>query len=213
VSPRVGLRVLGAGTCRLPSPTSALWARLGYTICYRNRRVRCTTATTPYKGRFGQKTASASDLEERAASLSRIAHAGQEDKAGRPYIEHPAAVVRLLSNIPEYQSLSEQDQQTARATAWFHDVVEDTAVELQDLHVFGFPETVIMRVSLLTETPEQDREAYCRAIVIDPVAFVVKLADNAHNSDPERLALLDPAARDRLDAKYGQDRAWLGRAG
>lgn len=155
-------------------------------------------------------TASAS-LEEQAASLARIAHAGQEDKAGRPYIEHPAAVVRLLGEIPEYQSLGREDQATARAAAWLHDVVEDTAVELQDLHVFGFPEMVISRVGLLTKTPERDREAYCRAIAIDPVALVVKLADNAHNSDPERLALLDPTARDRLVVKYGQDRAWLGR--
>jgi len=156
---------------------------------------------------------SSASLEERAASLARIAHDGQEDKAGRPYIEHPAAVVRLLGKMPEFQSLKREDQETARAAAWLHDVVEDTSVELQDLHVFGFPQAVISRVSLLTKTPEKDREAYCRAITIDPIALVVKWADNAHNSDPERLALLDPAARDRLDAKYGQDRAWLGRAG
>ena len=37
----------------------------------------------------------------------------------------------------------------------------------------------------------------------------MKLADNADNNDPARLALLDPERADRLRAKYAHDREVL----
>ncbi len=54
-----------------------------------------------------------SELVERAKELARLAHAGQVDKAGRPYIEHVARVAAACSDDPE-----------AEAVAWLHDVLE-----------------------------------------------------------------------------------------
>ena len=54
------------------------------------------------------------DLVERAKDLAHRAHAGQVDKAGRPYIEHVARVAARVADDPE-----------AEAVAWLHDVLED----------------------------------------------------------------------------------------
>lgn len=50
------------------------------------------------------------DLVERAKDLAHRAHAGQVDKAGRPYIEHVARVAAAVSDDPE-----------AEVVAWLHD--------------------------------------------------------------------------------------------
>ena len=56
-----------------------------------------------------------------AEALARAAHAGQEDKAGQPYILHPQRVAARLSS-PETQ-----------VVAWLHDTVEDTDVTLAQI--------------------------------------------------------------------------------
>ena len=56
------------------------------------------------------------DLAARAETLARAAHAGQVDKAGAPYAAHPARVAAAVAGDP-----------LAEATAWLHDVVEDTS--------------------------------------------------------------------------------------
>ena len=72
---------------------------------------------------------------ERARHVATAAHAGQVDKAGRPYIEHPADVAfRVRDHAPQVQ-----------VVAWLHDVVEDTTVTLdikaQDVaHSWWIPE-------------------------------------------------------------------------
>ncbi|MEP7021591.1 MAG: hypothetical protein ABI808_13140 [Pseudonocardiales bacterium] len=43
----------------------------------------------------------------------------------------------------------------------------------------------------------------------DPLAVTVKRADLADNSDPERVARLDPETRARLEAKYAHARELL----
>lgn len=54
------------------------------------------------------------DVVERAKELAHRAHAGQVDKAGRPYIEHVARVAAAVADDP-----------LAEAVAWLHDVLED----------------------------------------------------------------------------------------
>lgn len=49
------------------------------------------------------------DLVTRAKELAHRAHAGQVDKAGRPYIEHVARVAAAVADDPE-----------AEAVAWLH---------------------------------------------------------------------------------------------
>ena len=68
-----------------------------------------------------------SELVDQAMVLAARAHAGQLDKAGAPYIEHPGRVAVHVTRhaLPE-------DEEAAQAVAWLHDVVEDTPVTLPD---------------------------------------------------------------------------------
>ena len=68
---------------------------------------------------------------ERALEIAAKAHAGQMDKAGQPYVLHPLRMM-LAVTTPE-----------ARMAAVLHDVVEDTAVTLEELRDEGFPAAVI----------------------------------------------------------------------
>src|SRR5690606_11747524 len=96
----------------------------------------------------------------------------------------------------------------AVATAWLHDVVEDTPVTLADLEE-SFPAEVTIAVDALTRRPGEDPADYYARVRAVPLALAVKLADLADNSDPQRLARLDAATRDRLIAKYARAQAEL----
>jgi hypothetical protein len=47
-------------------------------------------------------------------------------------------------------------------------------------------------------------------VAADPLALEVKRADIADNTDPERVAQLEAATRERLAAKYARARDVLG---
>ncbi len=117
------------------------------------------------------------------------AHAGQTDKAGAPYWHHPVAVMERLTAPSDDE----------RHAALLHDVVEDTAVTLDDLRRRGYGEEVVAIVALLTRDPSSG-VAYLdwiRSIAAagNAAAIRVKIADNEHNSDPARLAQLPPEKR------------------
>lgn len=108
---------------------------------------------------------------ERAIEIAASAHAGQVDKAGQPYIFHPLKVMLRVSTEHE------------RITAVLHDVVEDTHITLEQLRLEGFASEVFVAVEALTKLPgESWLDAAARA-KRDPVARIVKLADNAENMD------------------------------
>ena len=135
------------------------------------------------------------DGMERAASrLAHVAHCGQTDRAGCAYVDHPA---RVASRVKEGGGPPE-----AVAAAWLHDTVEDTWVTPQFLAEAGFPATVLSAVDGVTKREGEPTEAYVRRIVADPLAPMVKRADLADNTDPSRLALLDPSTRRRFETKY-----------
>lgn len=113
---------------------------------------------------------------ERAIEISAAAHAGQVDKADQPYILHP---LRVMLRVNELH---------AHMAAVLHDVVEDTPVTLAQLIAEGFPHEVVVAVEALTKLPGETRlEAAARAAE-NPIARVVKLADNAENMDLSRIA-------------------------
>ncbi|QDY48752.1 phosphohydrolase [Stenotrophomonas maltophilia] len=131
------------------------------------------------------------NIVERAKELAHRAHAGQVDKAGRPYIEHVARVAAAVSDDPE-----------AEAVAWLHDVLEDCAIEFVR-EVRHFHQRVNFAVKELTRGNSSD-EVYYALIRNDPLALRVKLADIADNSSEERLALLDEKTAARLRRKYAK---------
>lgn len=128
---------------------------------------------------------------ELADRIATAAHAGQVDKAGRDYIEHPRRVAAAVGN-----------HQQARAAALLHDVLEDTAVTVDDLAAQGIPDQVIAAVRLLTRSADVQPDAYYAAIRQVPLALAVKLADIYDNLDPIRQAALPVDTQRRLQRKY-----------
>ncbi|MFC6061162.1 HD domain-containing protein [Streptomyces ochraceiscleroticus] len=138
-------------------------------------------------------------------ALARRAHEGQTDKAGRPYAGHLAAVAAGV------RARGGSDEQIA--AAWLHDSVEDDALSSEWLAGAALPPATKAMVLALTKRAGEPPEEYAARILATPGALLVKEADLAHNADPDRLAVLDAATRERLTAKYARMRALLGLAG
>jgi hypothetical protein len=134
-------------------------------------------------------------------ALARLAHAAQVDEAGRPYTEHLGAVVMGVADRGgSYEQI---------AAAWLHEAVEDGVFSEQWLAGAALPQSVKDMILALIERPGEPLEEYAARILATPGALLVKESDLAHQSDPRRLALLAPAARDRLTAKYAHIRGLL----
>jgi hypothetical protein len=134
-------------------------------------------------------------------ALARLAHAAQVDEAGRPYTEHLGAVVMGVADRGgSYEQI---------AAAWLHEAVEDGVLSEQWLAGAALPQSVKDMILALIERPGEPLEEYAARILATPGALLVKESDLAHQSDPRRLALLSPAARDRLTAKYAHIRGLL----
>ena len=124
---------------------------------------------------------------DRAIEIAVKAHAGQVDKGGAPYILHPLRVMLRMQTEEE------------RIVAVLHDVVEDSEITLDDLRSEGFAVAVIEALEALTKRPGESRiDAAQRAARI-PLARIVKLADNAENSDLSRIPGLTQKDHDRLE--------------
>lgn len=144
----------------------------------------------------------ASDIAEIARGIATRAHTGQTDKSGAPYIQHPAAVVSILTRAPGFDEFTRDEQEVAIAMAWLHDVLEDTSITSHDLQTQGMPAAVVEGVIALTHLPKEPRLTYYSRVKGNSLARLVKMADMAHNASPERLLRLDPDTRARLEQKY-----------
>ncbi|MER5994336.1 HD domain-containing protein [Streptomyces viridosporus] len=137
-----------------------------------------------------------------AEAVARAAHAGQTDKAGRPYAEHLRAVAEGV------RRRGGDDEQIA--AAWLHDAVEDGRLPDRWLEEAALTRRTRDIVRAVTKRPGESPEAYAARILATPGALLVKEADLAHNADPARLAVLDGATRTRLTEKYARMRTLLG---
>ena len=115
------------------------------------------------------------ELIERARVIAVAAHAGQMDKAGKPYIEHPLAVAEKLRGERE------------KIVALLHDVVEDSPVTLEDIRQAGFGEEVVAALECITKRAGEAYGEYLARVMSNPIARSVKLADLAHNMDLSRF--------------------------
>ncbi|WP_193505168.1 HD domain-containing protein [Streptomyces coeruleorubidus] len=138
-------------------------------------------------------------------TTARAAHAGQTDKAGRPYAEHLQAVAEGV------RARGGDDEQIA--AAWLHDAVEDDVLSPEWLREAALSSRTKDIVLAVTKRSGEPPEAYAARILATPGALLVKESDLAHNADPARLAVLDEATRKRLTEKYARMRALLGLVG
>lgn len=127
-----------------------------------------------------------------ARTVATIAHEGQTDKNGAPYIGHPERVAGYVTTDEE------------KAVAWLHDVIEDTAVTAEDLLELGFSHRIVNAVVLLTRRKGVSSEEYYAAIRKDPLALAGKKADIKDNTSPERVKLLPKETQERLAKKYSK---------
>jgi (p)ppGpp synthase/HD superfamily hydrolase len=116
-----------------------------------------------------------------AIALAARVHAGQVDKAGKPYIFHP---LRLMM---KFDGLEEQ------LVSLLHDVVEDGDVTLDELRKLGIPEAAVTAIDCLTKRQGESYEQFIARIRPNPLATKVKIADIQDNLDLTRL----PAVRDK----------------
>ncbi|MEV8569280.1 HD domain-containing protein [Streptomyces sp. NPDC051322] len=134
--------------------------------------------------------------------LARRAHALQTDKAGKPYVEHLASVAHGVA------TRGGSDEQIA--AAWLHDAVEDGVLSREWLAGAALPDSVKVMVLAMTKEPDESLDDYAGRLLGVPGALLIKEADIAHNSDPDRLSVLDSVTRDRLTEKYARMRRLLG---
>lgn len=135
-------------------------------------------------------------LIAKALDLAAKAHAGQTDKGGNPYLQHPIFVANQMAT------------ETEIIVALLHDVCEDSPTTLVDLEKAGFPSEVLAAVQAITKVAGEDYSVYLDRVKANPVATKVKLADIAHNSDQSRLGTVTEKDRKRLE-KYAEALAHL----
>jgi RimJ/RimL family protein N-acetyltransferase len=101
--------------------------------------------------------------------------------------------------------------ETTTCVALLHDVVEDTAVTIEDLEK-EFPKEITDAVRLLTHDSAVRYEDYIRAIQSNPIAKTVKLADLTHNQDESRITDPHTVSAEKLEhwrRKYKKARELL----
>lgn len=115
--------------------------------------------------------------------LAEVAHNRQKDKLKRPYKDHVLAVGDALADFDD----------DIRIAGYLHDIAEDTPMTRQALLDMGVSERAVQIVELLTtrlHSNPDDYQGVIREIARDHDAALVKIADNAHNSLPERVQAL-----------------------
>jgi len=133
---------------------------------------------------------------EQAISIASLAHQGQLDKGGEPYILHPLRVMMKLKDEKQ------------RIVAVLHDVIEDTKVTDMNLIIQGLEIDLINVILTLTRNKNESYDEYINRISKDEFAIQVKLADLEDNMDMSRLKNPTVKDYDRV-VKYGKAREKL----
>jgi (p)ppGpp synthase/HD superfamily hydrolase len=115
------------------------------------------------------------ELLQRAVHIAVQGHAGQLDKAGQPYIEHPKRVMRALDNDAE------------RIVGVLHDVVEDCGVTRDELAAQGFPPDLLDALDAVTRREDEPYDDFIARAAANPIGRKVKLADLRDNADLARI--------------------------
>ena len=122
---------------------------------------------------------------EDAVSIAAIAHRGQKDKAGAPYLLHPLRMMLRMSS------------EDAMMAAVLHDVVEDTDWTLEQLHERGFSDEVLEAVKCLTHNEGESYEEFIERVGRNHLAEEVKIADLEDNMNIQRISHNLEAAEER----------------
>jgi (p)ppGpp synthase/HD superfamily hydrolase len=125
--------------------------------------------------------------------LATNSHAGQTDKAGKPYILHCLKVMHYLKS----------EDEELMCIALGHDILEDTKVTYVDLWSQGYSARIIEGIRALTKQRGQTYDEYKHQVFANKDAMRVKMCDLRHNSDIRRLKGITEKDVARI-AKYHQ---------
>lgn len=107
---------------------------------------------------------------ERAVEVAEIAHEGQWDKTGRPYIEHCRRIAGQVETLDE------------KIVAYLHDVLEKgVGWTPERLAECGFSSAVLSAVEAMTKRQAEDEAAFVRRAASNPLGRAVKRADLEDN--------------------------------
>jgi guanosine-3',5'-bis(diphosphate) 3'-pyrophosphohydrolase len=120
-------------------------------------------------------------LITRAYEIAYEKHLGQIRKSGEPYITHPVAVARILTDL--------QVGPSTLIAALLHDTVEDTDLTLADIEAeFGKDVSTLVdgvtklnKLSFNVESQAENHQKMLLAMAKDIRVVLVKIADRLHN--------------------------------
>ena len=121
-------------------------------------------------------------LLELAIAITHKAHAGQLDKAGKPYILHPLTV------------MAQMDTAESKIVAVLHDAIKDSDLTVEELVQEGFPELITNAIAAITKRDGEMYADYLLRVMANAIARKVKIADVTHNMDISRIA--NPTEKD-----------------
>jgi (p)ppGpp synthase/HD superfamily hydrolase len=128
---------------------------------------------------------------ESAIALAAMAHSGQTDKGGAPYILHPLRVMLAVPPAPVLQM-----------AAVLHDVVEDNPFfTLERLWIDGYPREVVDALDALTKRRDEDYGVFIERCALNSAARIVKRYDLEDNMNLNRLNRVSQADIER-DKRY-----------
>lgn len=135
-------------------------------------------------------------LLEKAALICVTKHAGQRDKMGQAYFQHPMRVAMRCQT----------DEQ--KMVALLHDTIEDTDVTAEYLLAEGFPQSVVDGILSVTKREGENYEDFVARAKQNPLGRVVKLHDLEDNLNALRLDRFDADMAARYN-KYLAARQYL----
>jgi (p)ppGpp synthase/HD superfamily hydrolase len=133
---------------------------------------------------------------ERAAIVSRLAHAGQKYGDENYFDAH---ILKVVENVKALDGCTYGHVEVA----YLHDVLEDTDMTTGELITLGFSQTVVRAVHLLTRLAEDSYDDYIDRISrVGGIALKVKIADlkaNTNEKTPPSLFKRNKAALAKLE--------------
>jgi len=120
------------------------------------------------------------EIVKAAETLARKAHAGQYRWDGKTqYITHPETIAKSFLSSPPH--IPADCIPICTATAWLHDVIEDTMVGWPLLLKSGFPPEVIYALRAITKEANENYLEYILRVKKNVIAREVKVEDIKHN--------------------------------
>lgn len=135
-------------------------------------------------------------LLDKAALICVTKHAGQRDKMGCAYFQHPMRVAMHCTTDAE------------KIVALLHDTIEDTDVTPDYLLAEGFPREIVDAVLSVTKREGESYEDFVRRASQNHIGRVVKLRDLEDNLNALRLDHFDADMAARYN-KYLAARRFL----